>query len=237
VNVTAFVLVHGAWHGSWCWDLLAAELRAKGNAVVAPDLPCDDPAAGLADYVAAVRSAMGGGVGNDPADTVLVGHSMGGLTIPLLADQARRLVFLAAMIPEPGLSTQFTIRRDAEFELKVLDSPAGFRLVKNPDGTTSVDPTAARDAFYHDVDEPSAQWAVSQLRSQGAPPSLEACPLTAWPTTPCSYIVCADDRMVSPAWQRDVARRLLGVEPIELAGSHSPFLARPAELAALLETQ
>jgi pimeloyl-ACP methyl ester carboxylesterase len=47
-------------------------------------------------------------------------------------------------------------------------------------------------------------------------------------------VLCRDDRAVSPSWSRTAARELLGVEPVELPGSHSPFLSRPAELAELL---
>lgn len=72
--MATFVLVHGACHGSWCWEAVAPRLQALGHAVVTPDLPCDDPAAGLLDYAAAVEAAIG------PArdDLVLVGHSLGG---------------------------------------------------------------------------------------------------------------------------------------------------------------
>ena len=44
--MTTFVLVHGGYHGGWCWELLIAELEARGHATIAPDLPCDDPDAG-----------------------------------------------------------------------------------------------------------------------------------------------------------------------------------------------
>lgn len=62
----------------------------------------------------------------------------------------------------------------------------------------------------------------------------EVSPLGRWPDCAASYVVCADDRLVDPAWQRRTAREQLGVEPVEIAGDHEPFLARPAELARLL---
>jgi pimeloyl-ACP methyl ester carboxylesterase len=78
--VTTFGLVHGAWHGAWCWDLLVPELERRGHGAVAPDLPIDDALAGLADYERTVVDALG-----DRDDVVLVGHSMGTLVIPLVA--------------------------------------------------------------------------------------------------------------------------------------------------------
>src|SRR5579871_491149 len=56
---TTIALVHGAYHGAWCWELVAPELSARGFRVVAPDLPCDDPDAGLVEYAAAVEDAIG----------------------------------------------------------------------------------------------------------------------------------------------------------------------------------
>ena len=75
--MATFVLIHGAADVGWYWHLLEAELRARGHDTVAPDLPCDDDAAGLDEYVDTVREAIG-----DRTDLVVVGHSLGGFTAP-----------------------------------------------------------------------------------------------------------------------------------------------------------
>jgi len=67
--VATFVLIHGAADVGWYWHLLEAELRARGHDTVAPDLPCDDDAAGLDEYVDTMREAIG-----DRTDLVVVGH-------------------------------------------------------------------------------------------------------------------------------------------------------------------
>lgn len=72
--MTTFALVHGAWHGAWCWKRLAGELERRGHGVVAVDLPCDDPDATFAGYAAVVVDALG----DTGDDVVLVGHSLGG---------------------------------------------------------------------------------------------------------------------------------------------------------------
>src|SRR3954454_25062964 len=97
--MTTFWLVHGAWHGGWCWERLAPELEARGAQVVAPDLPCEDVDAGVSVYADVVDKALG-----EADDVVLVGHSLGGLTIPLVAARrpVRRLVYLCAFVPTPG---------------------------------------------------------------------------------------------------------------------------------------
>ena len=48
--MATFGLVHGAWHGAWCWDLLIPELERRGHSAVAMDLPCEDPKASFSDY-------------------------------------------------------------------------------------------------------------------------------------------------------------------------------------------
>src|SRR5437870_7882996 len=72
--VTTFALVHGAFHGAWCWDLVRAELESRGHRTIAMDLPCDDPEAGNVRYAEVVTGAI-----NDVGDDViLVGHSLAG---------------------------------------------------------------------------------------------------------------------------------------------------------------
>ena len=99
-GVTTFGLVHGAWHGAWCWELLVPELEGRGHRAVAVDLPGDDPAAGCAEYATVVCDRLRA----EDSDVVLVGHSLGGLTIPLVAAErpVQALVFLCALIPVPG---------------------------------------------------------------------------------------------------------------------------------------
>ena len=96
--VATFGLVHGAGHGAWCWDRLIPALAAYGHRAATMDLPCADPAAGARRYAEVVDRAL------PPADDlILVGHSLGGLTIPLVKAVARsELVFLCALIPEFG---------------------------------------------------------------------------------------------------------------------------------------
>jgi thioesterase domain-containing protein len=105
--VTTFGLVHGAWHGAWCWELLADELRQRGHEVVAADLPCDDPTAGAEAYAQVTIDALDGA----GPDVVLVGHSLGCLTVPVVTQRlaamdrpVRRMVLLAPILPRPGRS-------------------------------------------------------------------------------------------------------------------------------------
>jgi thioesterase domain-containing protein len=214
--VSVFALVHGAWHGGWCWERLAPELERAGHDVVAPDLPCDDPEAGLEAYAGTVLDALAGAGG----DVVLVGHSLAGLTVPLVAAArpVARLVLLAALLPEPGRSLADQLRADKDVLLAAPD-------LADEALTTSV--------FYTDSDPGTARQAFARLRPQARAPQVQPSPLAAWPDVPSEYVVCTRDRMVSPAYGvRAAAARSIPVR--ELASDHSPMLSQPRALAALL---
>lgn len=225
-----FVLVHGAYHGGWCWQHLGEELERSGHRWVAPDLPCDQPV-GISGYVDTVVEAVRSTPPGDGEDVVVVGHSLGGLTAPVVADVlgAQRLVLLAATVPEPGRPA---VGATHPTEVGEFWQARTDRQVVN--GELSGWPDAeARDIFFHDCSDEVATWAVSQLRLQHFGLLGEPCPLATWPTSDVTYIACRDDRTITFRWQQAAAARL-GVEPVVLAGGHSPFLARPKELADVL---
>ncbi len=225
--MATFGLVHGAWHGSWCWDRLGPELEARGHRVIAVDLPASDPTAGLGRYADLVIESLG-----DADDVVLVGHSLGGASIPIAAAKrpVRHLVFVCALLPEPGKSV--TDRYSAED----VFAPGFAGNTVTMDGGTSMwnDPVSAARCFYHDCSEDDAAWAVARLRPQAAAPRTEPWPLDAVPPIERTSIVCRDERCLRPEWSRRMSRELLGVDAVELDGGHSPFLSRPAELAEVL---
>jgi hypothetical protein len=92
------VRVHGSWHGSWCWSATVRALRAAGHRATAVHLPSDRVGAGGAEYADTIAAAA------DPAGSVVVGHSLAGLSIPLVPERANVtvLVYLAAFLPGPG---------------------------------------------------------------------------------------------------------------------------------------
>lgn len=89
--------------------------------------------------------------------------------------------------------------------------------------------------FYHDCEPDVANWAISRLRNQRSlAHAFDIFSLKALPDVDYAYIACADDRIISPAWQRYAAQKRLGVEAIEIPSGHCPHLSRPAHLAEVL---
>ncbi|BBX28394.1 alpha/beta fold hydrolase [Mycolicibacterium alvei] len=229
--MATFALVHGAWHGAWCWELLAPELIRRGHRVVAPDLPIDEPSAALQTYADVVCAALDG---LDRADDIIVvGHSLGGSAIPLVVGElpVRRLVYLCALIPLPGHSLAEQITAGGMVDRTYL---SGLGALDSRDCRSWTDPDRARRAFYEDCADSVAEASVSRLRRQAWTPYRERFPLKQFPAVAATSIICLDDRMVRPDWSRRVARDRLGVDTIELPGGHSPFLSRPRMLSAVL---
>ncbi len=225
--MATFGLIPGACHGAWCWDRLVPELTARGHKAIAVELPGDDPTAGFARYVGVASEALGGA----GEDLVLVPHSLGAHTAVRLATASppRGIVFVCGVIPprageddhdEPEMEAPGT------FDTLALDDLGRFSF---PDATDAV------NAFFHDCDPETAAWAASRLRPQSRTPHAELGDLVGPPGVPTVSIVCTDDRVASADWGRWAAReRLLGAPVVELPGSHSPFLSRPALLADAL---
>ena len=223
--MTTFGLVHGACHGAWCWDRLTRLIEDAGHDAVAVDLPCENNAKTFSDYADVVTTSLA-----DREHVVLVGHSLGGLTIPLVAAQrpVERLVFLCALLPLPG---QLPFGHDPD---EPEGSAPGLTLVEHPDRTFTFSAASAATHLYNRCAPADAAWATAKLRRQSRTPNHQACPLAEWPDVTRTYILTRDDRIVVPEFARYIARKRAGLEPIEIDGDHSPFLSNVRVLADLL---
>jgi pimeloyl-ACP methyl ester carboxylesterase len=192
-------------------------------------MPISDPGLGASEYAAAVVAAIG-----RASEPVVVGHSMAGLVIPLVAamQPVHRLVFLAAFMAQPGRSA------NQQREGEPIDGRVPLATAEWTDlgrDVWAIGSATAGELFYHDVPADLAAWATSRLRPQSYAVFSEPCPLASWPVVPADAIVCRDDRAINPEWVRSAARQRLGVEAREIEGGHSPFLTRPVELARILD--
>jgi pimeloyl-ACP methyl ester carboxylesterase len=229
--MTTFALIHGAWHGAWCWDPLIPELERRGHRAVAVDLPCDDPAATTMDNAQLVADALIDADAGD--DVVVVGHSLGGLLAPVvpLLHPARRVVFLCALIPRPGHSLGEVM--SSESDTTTAEFNAVPRLV-GEDGSVTWDPAVAGPFFYGACPPGTADWATPRLRTQVWTTTREPCPLDDWPDCELVSIACTNDECFRLEWSRRIARDVLDVDLIELPGGHFPMIGIPSELADAL---
>jgi pimeloyl-ACP methyl ester carboxylesterase len=229
--IALFALVHGGWHGSWCWERIVPELEARGHDVVTMDLPSDDPAATFEDHADVVAATL---AGQYRQDVVVVGHSMGGLAIPLVPARAAvaKLIYLCALVPVPGISFL-----DQVAKREGMLAPGHVRGLGEvePGKFAWVDRDLARFHMYGDCDTEDAALALDRLRPLAQQAATIPCVLRAFPDPPRAYIVCSDDELVMPEWSRRVAGPRLDAQMVEMPGSHSPFWSRPSDLAAILD--
>lgn len=213
--MATFVLIHGAGDAGWYWHLVEQELRQRGHDTLAPDLPCDDGSAGLAEYTDTVVKAIG-----DRRDLIVVAQSFGGFTAPLVAARipVDMLVLVTAMLPVPG---------EAPGD---WSANTGFDQVMGQQEQRY----AGKDRFYQDVPPALADQARRHARDQSGTPGDAPWPLDGWPPVPTRFVLCTEDRFFPPEFMRRVVASRLGIVPDEIAAGHAVALSRPKELASLL---
>jgi pimeloyl-ACP methyl ester carboxylesterase len=227
--MSLFCLVNGSTQNPLCWKLLVPQLEARGHRTITPSLPVDESAASGTRYAEVIAQALG-----EADDVVLVGHSASGMFIPLVPSlrPVRRLVYLAALIPQPGASI-----RDQLATAPDMLNPEWVATCRAGNDPSTNDEVAIKFLFHDCQPEEIDLGLATRMRMYAERAMTEVFPLAALPEVPSAYIVCADDRTISPNWSRRTARERLGVEAVELPGGHCPYLSRPSRLAdVLIET-
>ncbi|HTN78186.1 MAG TPA: wax ester/triacylglycerol synthase family O-acyltransferase, partial [Acidimicrobiales bacterium] len=211
------VLVHGAWHGPWCWEGVVGELEARGVTVAAVDLPLTS----YADDVAAARRAIkAAGKG-----AVVCGHSYGGMVISQAASglPVGRVVYLTAFMTDEG--------EEPMQHMQEHPSPM-MSAIRTDGGVLSVDPAMLHEAFYEDSDAKVVADIEKLLRPMPLGDTWLVSREPAWRQAPSTYVVCTNDKAISEGAQRAMAVR--ADEVVEWDTDHSPFLTRPGDIADLL---
>lgn len=231
--MATFVLVHGAWHGAWCWQKLTPLLEAEGHRVDAFDLPGhgDDHTAvsgmtlqGNAERIAERVTSAG-----EPV--ILVGHSMGGMSVTqaaeLVPERIASLVYLTAFLPGDGQSLPELAAGDPD-ELVQKNM-----LVDEAAGTSTVAASALREAFYGECSDEDVAFATSRLvpeslAAMGAPVSITE---ERAGSVRRVYVECLRDRAITIAKQREMHSRRPCETVLQIDTDHSPFFSRPSALA------
>jgi pimeloyl-ACP methyl ester carboxylesterase len=218
--VATFCLIHGAWHDASCWDPLVPPLEDRGHRVLAPDLPLHDPKSGFDERIRPALEALDGVEG-----PIVVGHSQGTAYSSLVA-VARPVSLLVHLCPRLG-----------GFE-PPPGAPGPFQdgvpfPADRSDGTSVWDADTALSGMYRRLPPATARALAQRLRPMAPPPGEY--PLRHHPDVPTALVYAADDELFEPAWERFMARELLGIEPIEIPGGHFPMIEDPDALGDLLD--
>jgi len=221
-----FVLIHGSGQNAGCWERVGGLLTAHGHEVTAPDLPKQAPDWGLAEYAAEIARSVRG------PETIVVAHSFSGVFLPLVAQHrsCAGLVFLAAVIPEPGRSVREQFGED----------PGMFDREWIEAGPQWFDPgqraRLSEEFLFPDCDAAVLPWALGTVDVFDTRHLVtQPAPFTTWPNIPIASIVATGDRTLTADWGKKTTRRVLGREPIEIDAGHCPHVSQPDEVARLLE--
>jgi len=234
--VTTFVLIHGAWHGAWCWRKLTPLLESAGHSVVAPDLPSmgadrTDPGSVTLDSWARFCADL---VANQTESVVLVGHSRAGIVVSqvaeLVPERVRRLVYVAGFMLPSGASLVEAARTD-ETSLMLANMIPVARGI-----TCTLRPEVLREAFFGRCPDEDYEFARANLSPEPLMPLVTPLKLSVqrFGRVPRSYVECQHDRAVTLPAQRRMQQALPCDAVFSLDADHSPHFSRAAELAHLL---
>ncbi|MGH8006832.1 MAG: alpha/beta fold hydrolase [Candidatus Binatia bacterium] len=234
--MSTFVLIHGAWHGGWCWYKIVPLLTQAGHRVVTPDLPgrgkdktplSDISLSRHVEHICAVLDAQ-------PEPVTLVGHSFGGVIITQVAElrpeRVKSLVYLTAFLLRDGETLRGALR-DATESLLVPN-----RIPSADGSSTTVREEALKDVFYADCSQADIVLAGALLVPEGSAPMVTPVHTTAanFGRIPRVYIECLRDRAIPATTQRQMYTSLPCQRVVSLDTSHSPFFSAPEKLAAEL---
>ncbi|MBB6647476.1 alpha/beta fold hydrolase [Halobellus ruber] len=235
--MSTFVLVHGAWHGAWCWHKVLPRLESAGHTVAALDLPAHGTDTTPVGEVTMDDHVERGGevleAQSDPA--ILVGHSTGGAVITQTAeaytDEIDTLVYLTGFLLDDGEA--LLEYAEADEESVVTQS----LVVDEEGGVATVEADALREAFYADCDDADVTLATSLLRPE--PLAGLVTPMQTsdegFGSLPRVYIGCEQDNAITPATQERMRKRLPCDDVRSIDSSHSPFLSAPEAVAEHLD--
>jgi len=234
--MSRYVLVHGAWHGGWCWDKVVSLLQKKGHEVEAPDLsghgkdrtPISEISLqAYADHICGMLDAQ-------PEPVILVGHSMGGAVITQAGEyrpeKIKFLVYVTAYLLQNGESMMQVYMQDTESSL-------GSAIIMAEDQTyMTLRDDAVKEVLYGDCSHPDVARAKSLFVPQASAPFATPVISTEenFGRIPRVYIECLRDRAISPSVQKKMYTALPCKKVISMDTSHSPFFSAPEELVTHL---
>ena len=234
--MSTFVLIHGAWHGAWCWDKVARLLTQHGHKVHAPDLPGhgNDTTPVAQVTLEAYAERVLDVIDQCSEPVVLAGHSMGGIVISQAAerrpDSIRALVYVCAFLLQDGQP----LLQMAEPDREALVLP---NLEFSDDKTSAtVKPGVLSEAFYGDCSEQDVERATSLLVPQATAPLATPIKITPgnFGRIPRVYVECLQDRAISASVQHAMYEATKCDRVFSLDCSHSPFFSMPQALVDCL---
>ncbi len=226
-----FVLLHGAWHGGWCWEGVVNELEKRGHTAEAPTMPGHNPDDNRAniqfeDYVNKILAVLN----RQETPCALVGHSSAGFLMqaaaPRAAEKIQRLIFLNAFILPDG---------KCQFDLVPPEASEGMTAAANasPDNCVPIIEDFVRNQLMGGESVEVQDALISRLVPQ--PITIFTTPVSTQEfnnlTIPRSVVFCKEDVSLPPGAYLEMARGLGDYKLVEVTGSHEALFTNPGIVA------
>lgn len=228
--MTHFLLLHGSWHGAWCWHKVLPRLVAAGHTATAIDLPGRGRSPAWAPFVSLGRMVRAAARALEPhTQSTVVVHSRNGIVASQLAelapDRVARTIYLASFMLPAG-------RRVLDYLPDRASAIARHIHVDRAALTDRLDPRLYREGLYADCSSDDVALADAMLVPEPIRPALTRLRLTParYDRVPRSYIRLTEDRAVSLSLQDKLLRETSVDEVADIHGSHSVYFSKPDEL-------
>lgn len=236
--MSTYLLIHGAWHGGWCWHKILPRLERRGHTVIAPDLPSlgRDRTPVSRVSLALWRDFVSGIVDAQPEPVILVGHSRGGIVLSEVAehrpDRIHALVYVTAFLLRDG-ECLFDLAQREDASLV----PPNMVMSEDKSYSTMRD-SSIRDAFYGECSDEDVALARSMLMPEPTVPLATPVRVTEanFGRVPRVYVECLRDKAMMPSLQKEMYTALPCRKVLSIDTDHSPFFSRPDELTAHLHS-
>jgi len=211
-TTASVVLAHGAWADGSSWGQVIKPLQSRGLKVLAAPLALTS----LSDDVAALERALA----RTDGPAVLVGHAYAGAVIGASTNaRVRSLVFIAALAPDEGETVGEIFYRDKPHPEAPQLSPDNYGFIWMPDERFGT-------AFCQHASAEQAALLAATQRPIAVACIREKAPRPAWKMKPSWYLVAREDRMINPATQLFLARRM-GARTRSEKIDHAPLVTAP----------
>jgi len=236
ILMKTYVLLHGAWHGSWCWNKVIPLLRTKGDTVITPDIPWTFDnlypnrsidmnlfAAQLCELIVDLN-----------VQVILVGHSMAGLLssiiISKIPDHISSAFYICGFIPAHGQCIN-------DLESIMSNSTIASNMFLDQKKRSMIVPdTCIKEGFFHDCNEIDYNFVKQRIKPQLVSTFLHTMDIDYSKLTDTRkiYIECKDDKAVPILAQREMQKNTNIDQTLSLPCGHSPFFSLPEKLVQLL---
>jgi len=235
--MATIVLVHGAWHGAWCWSKLIPKLENLGHKAIAFDLPGggDDKTPSAEITLDSYANKICKELESLDDKVFLLGHSMGGMAISAAAekcpDKIHGLIYLTAFLPRNHESLFMIEERNPKPRI-----PPSL-ILSDDEKSATIAEDKLKGIFYHDCSDDDIRFAITKLTPQALEPMSNPITLSKknFGSLLRAYIECIDDRAICIELQRGMIEKLPCAVVCSLPASHSPFLSVPGDLAEMLD--